>query len=182
VLSKEEAEAKLLLDSRQAAAADRVARALVTRETIQLGTELEAHWKINLSDVTHWSGQPETLVKVPANDPMGDQVRPCPYQRYSMAWVEVLLDATGALVSVSILRTSGSPSRDASLTALVQSRQPFLPPRPRDLDRRGLSRTVWDFGIEDFSRSTCKPLSGPAWFKDVRLRETNLETRPSAGP
>lgn len=160
-------------------AKDKGDRALYSKVLRDYGSKFEDHWDVSLEQVRKWPLTPTIQLAYAANHGLQDFLpkdvpgldisTPCPYARYSVALVQVVVDKTGALVSKSIVRSSGSRRLDKEALSLVARSAPFPPPEPMDLSQEGISRSVWDFGVRDYTQSTCRAPKMKPIVKDILL-------------
>ncbi len=158
-------------DGKRIVAQDRVARGLVSPEVNSVSTRMEAAWKVTRQDVRRWPVRPETRVEYFTPEGTDDQVTgaSCTYQRYSLAQVRVVVDQDGALISATIVRSSGSRRWNREALDLVRQAAPFPPPPAHERDASGRVSSVWDIGVRDYSRSSCFFFHKNRLVKDIVL-------------
>lgn len=178
-LSTEDAEAALSRYANEVRSQERASRSLHSKVLRDYGSRMEDAWEVSVSQVKRWPITPQTKLAFAGNQSLTDSrpdwqkgtdiSDPCTYQRYSIAWVSLEVDARGALVSHTIVRSSGSSRLDRDALALVQTSAPYPPPEPMDLDARGICRSTWDIGVRLYSQGTCFVPGMKPLVKDIEL-------------
>lgn len=178
-LTHDEVLAQLDVYASDVRARERADRALYSKVLRDYGSQLEAQWEVTPEQVRRWPLNPTIQGAVaanhglqdfvPANAPVLDISTPCTYARYSVALVQIVVDRKGSLLSKQIVRSSGSRRLDHDVLSLVARSAPFPRPDEMDLSREGLSRSVWDIGVRDYTQSNCRIPGMKPIVKDILL-------------
>lgn len=166
-------------DAKTTQAQLRADRALHSKTLRDYGDRMESVWEVRLEEVKRWPTRPEVKLAHPGPESMRDFRRggwggldisdPCAYERHSLGWVRLSLDAQGRLLKREVVKSTGSRRMDKEVLRLVDKSAPFTPPEAQDLGQDGLSRSTWDVGVRDYSRSSCFTPGQKPLVKDIIL-------------